>query len=269
MFINFLENSAKAIKENPAEIDSEAQQIANDADKISDAMTVDPEAVAVEVVERNHEKQMADADELEATSVSHSHPIEENEMVFPMNTPSERFPAKPRMVAENEITSLKIQKAATTLPQPITKVSSEAVAPAMKFTESKQEAEAQVQPPAQVGVVSGGRERLIHLIDSLPPELRHVVDWQAATPQAQQLRFQTEYLSQMAAAQMLNYCATRVPLRYLPHCKAMLMAFPRFTQGLQYGDQPEQLCIRYDFCPPTSYIAAVPHAVTVINLPSA
>jgi hypothetical protein len=121
------------------------------------------------------------------------------------------------------------------------------------------------QPGQQIGVVSGGREKLVHLMNALPPQLRPTIQWQSATPQAQAARAQMEYVVQAAASNMLSYCATRTPIQFLPYCKAILTAFDRISSGLQYGDAPEQICIRYDFCPPASYLAVTPHAVSVIS----
>jgi len=117
----------------------------------------------------------------------------------------------------------------------------------------------------KMGVIDGGRERLIHMIDSLPKQLRDVADWRLASGRSQQDVIGFQQVMQAGAAEMLSYCSTRVPLHYLPYCRAMLSGFVHISLGLHYGDDPIVICLRFQFCPATSYVANSAHAVPVIG----
>jgi len=84
-------------------------------------------------------------------------------------------------------------------------------------------------------------------------------------PNPDPLREQARYLeSQMFAAVYQNFeglCASRVPELFIPFCQPMLDKFHIISEGLHYGDRPDQICMRNDFCPADSYIRKLPHAI--------
>jgi len=84
-------------------------------------------------------------------------------------------------------------------------------------------------------------------------------------PNPDPLREQARYLeSQMFSAVYQNFeglCASRVPELFVPFCQPMLDKFHIIAEGLHYGDRPDQICMRNDFCAADSYIRKLPHAV--------
>jgi len=84
-------------------------------------------------------------------------------------------------------------------------------------------------------------------------------------PNPDPMREQSRYLeSQMFAAVYQNFeglCASRVPELFIPFCQPMLDKFHIIAEGLHYGDRPDQICMRNDFCAADSYVRKLPHAV--------
>jgi len=84
-------------------------------------------------------------------------------------------------------------------------------------------------------------------------------------PNPDPLREQARYLeSQMFSAVYQNFeglCASRVPELFVPFCQPMLDKFHIIAEGLHYGDRPDQICMRNDFCAADSYIRKLPHAI--------
>jgi len=84
-------------------------------------------------------------------------------------------------------------------------------------------------------------------------------------PNPDPLREQARYLeSQMFAAVYQNFeglCASRVPELFIPFCQPMLDKFHIIAEGLHYGDRPDQICMRNDFCAVDSYIRKLTHAI--------
>jgi hypothetical protein len=84
-------------------------------------------------------------------------------------------------------------------------------------------------------------------------------------PNPDPMREQARYLeSQMFSAVYQSFegmCASRVPELFIPFCQPMLDKFHIISEGLHYGDRPDQICMRNDFCAQDSYIRKLPHAV--------
>jgi hypothetical protein len=84
-------------------------------------------------------------------------------------------------------------------------------------------------------------------------------------PNPDPMREQARYLeSQMFQATYQSFeglCSSRVPELFIPYCQPMLDKFHIISEGLHYGDRPDQICMRNDFCPQDSYVRKLPHAV--------
>jgi len=84
-------------------------------------------------------------------------------------------------------------------------------------------------------------------------------------PNPDPMREQARYLeSQMFQAVYQTFeglCASRVPELFIPYCQPMLSKFHIVSEGLHYGDRPDQICMRNDFCSDRSYIRKLPHAI--------
>jgi hypothetical protein len=84
-------------------------------------------------------------------------------------------------------------------------------------------------------------------------------------PNPDPMREQARYLeSQMFQAVYQDFeglCASRVPELFVPFCQPMLDKYHIISEGLHYGDRPDQICMRNDFCAQDSYVRKLPHAV--------
>jgi hypothetical protein len=80
-------------------------------------------------------------------------------------------------------------------------------------------------------------------------------------PQREQERYIYEQMVQTIYDRLAGMCGTRLPEQFVPYCNPILQNFRQVAEGLRYGDRPDQICMRYDYCSPASYIRSSPHNV--------
>lgn len=115
---------------------------------------------------------------------------------------------------------------------------------------------------AQLGTVFVPRRyRAVHELASRPASDRYsrvgLIEPNLLTEQErvkEKLTFQTVY------REFANMCALRVPpLQYGPLCNRVLQTYSLVTEGIHYGDRPDEICFRMDQCKRNSYIRSGPH----------
>jgi hypothetical protein len=80
-------------------------------------------------------------------------------------------------------------------------------------------------------------------------------------PQREQERYVYEQMVQTVYNRLAGMCGTRLPEQFVPYCNPILSNFRQVAEGLRYGDRPDQICMRYDYCNANSYIRSSPHNV--------
>jgi len=70
---------------------------------------------------------------------------------------------------------------------------------------------------------------------------------------------QYEKATHLSYDKLEAYCSTRLPESYGKYCRPVLRKFRRVSEGLRYGDRPEQICMSIGECPRKSYIRRLPH----------
>jgi len=116
--------------------------------------------------------------------------------------------------------------------------------------------------------IVGGRDRAVQVIGSSPREMRHVPLRNYGTSyEAEFQRQQWIQLYYSVYSLAWQHCREKVPITYLPYCKGILSAYPLVMQGLHWGDRPDTICMRYDFCAQSSYLANQPHTASTLSNP--
>jgi len=59
------------------------------------------------------------------------------------------------------------------------------------------------------------------------------------------------------------YCSTRLPEAYGKFCRPILRHYRVISEGLRYGDRPEQVCMNIQMCPKQTYVRDQPHQLEV------
>jgi len=119
-----------------------------------------------------------------------------------------------------------------------------------------------VNPSAGENVATPKQLRIEDQLSIRPPFTR--VDSSVSPspdPQREQERFIYEQMVQTVYDRLAGMCGTRVPEQYLSYCNNILQNFRNVAQGLRYGDRPDQVCMRYDYCDAQSYIRSSPHNI--------
>jgi len=80
-------------------------------------------------------------------------------------------------------------------------------------------------------------------------------------PQREQERYIYQQMVQTIYDRLAGMCGTRLPEQFVPYCNLILQNFRQVAEGLRYGDRPDQICMRYDYCSAASYIRSSPHNV--------
>jgi len=80
-------------------------------------------------------------------------------------------------------------------------------------------------------------------------------------PQREQERYIYEQMVQTIYDRLSGMCGTRLPEQFVPYCSPILQNFRQVAEGLRYGDRPDQVCMRFDYCSAASYIRSSPHNV--------
>jgi len=80
-------------------------------------------------------------------------------------------------------------------------------------------------------------------------------------PQREQERYVYEQMVQTVYDRLAGMCGTRLPEQFVPYCNNILQNFRQVAEGVRYGDRPDQICMRYDYCDSVSYIRSSPHNV--------
>jgi len=111
----------------------------------------------------------------------------------------------------------------------------------------------------------GGRERAAEVLDSIPKEMRYISPTYGQPYANQYERQQWIQMYYTIYSRTWQHCRERVPLNYLSYCKGTLAAYPLIMQGLHWGDRPETICLRYEFCSQASYLAGQPHTFSTLK----
>jgi len=78
----------------------------------------------------------------------------------------------------------------------------------------------------------------------------------------QKARIMFQHMLQYTYDRLEGYCSTRLPEQFFPFCGPMLRNYRLIAEGIRYGDRPDQICMRGNFCPKGSYIRInSPHSV--------
>jgi len=61
-------------------------------------------------------------------------------------------------------------------------------------------------------------------------------------------------------------CASRVPEPFVESCEPLIHKFRFIAEGLHFGDRPDVICMRSEYCPASAYIRTLtPHSTLDSN----
>jgi len=112
----------------------------------------------------------------------------------------------------------------------------------------------------------GKQEHALSVNDAIPREFRYIQD-RGQILMNEQERQQWVIMYDRVYKKFWQHCRERVPMNYMNYCKQALLSYPLLMQGLHWGDKPEIICVRYDFCSTSSYVAKQPHFRTTSTQP--
>jgi len=79
-------------------------------------------------------------------------------------------------------------------------------------------------------------------------------------PLREQVRFLQNQVFRAVYQSFEGACASRVPESFVESCEPLLHEFRFIAEGLHFGDRPDVICMRSEYCPGSSYVRTLtPH----------
>jgi hypothetical protein len=126
-------------------------------------------------------------------------------------------------------------------------------APVMLETSSQAKAEDSLLPR---------RFRDTDMREYRPNDMRYdITSPMAPNAYTQQRRYEFEVMSAMVYQSFVSLCKARMPEPYFGMCGKMVSQYRTISEGLHYGDRPDEVCVRMQMCNPESYVVNSAHAL--------